>query len=86
MRVGTVVRVQLQGRRVRGWVVDFPEVPGTDRPLQPIANYFRSRSTNGPTEGFNHGLRLLLWRAFGMTNFAHFRLRVLDRFGQVQAQ
>jgi len=54
--------------------------------LQPIANYFRSRSTNGPTEGFNHGLRLLLWRAFGMTNFAHFRLRVLDRFGQVQAQ
>jgi transposase len=54
--------------------------------LQPIANYFRSRSTNGPTEGFNHGLRLLLWRSFGMTNFAHFRLRVLDRFGQPQAQ
>ena len=54
--------------------------------LQQIANYFRNRSSNGPTEGFNHGLRLLLWRAFGMTNFAHFRLRVLDRFGHPQAQ
>ena len=37
MRVGTVVRIQLQGRRVRGWVVALPDAPGTDRPLQPIA-------------------------------------------------
>jgi hypothetical protein len=27
-------------------------------------------------------LRSILWRAFGMKNFTHFRLRVLDRFGQ----
>ncbi len=47
-----------------------------------IANYFVSRSSNGRTEGFNHGLRAILWRAFGMFNFLHFRLRVLDRFGQ----
>lgn len=46
-----------------------------------IANYFIGRSTNGRTEGFNHGLRAILWRAFGMRNFRNFRLRVLDRFG-----
>jgi transposase len=49
-----------------------------------IANYFVSRSSNGRTEGFNHALRSILWRAFGMTNFEHFRLRVLDRFGYPQ--
>ena len=49
--------------------------------LGKIANYFVSRSSNGRTEGYNHGLRALLWRAFGMLNFRHFRLRVLDRFG-----
>lgn len=46
-----------------------------------IANYFRSRSSNGRTEGLNHGIRTILWRAFGMLNFQKFRLRVLHRFG-----
>lgn len=46
-----------------------------------IVNYFVWRSSNGRTEGFNHGLRAILWRAYGMLNFQHFRLRVLDRFG-----
>ena len=50
--------------------------------LELIANYFVTRSSNGRTEGFNHGLRSILWRAFGMTNFTRFRLRVLDRFGR----
>ena len=50
--------------------------------MDKIANYFVWRSSNGRTEGFNHGLRAILWRAFGMLNFHHFRLRVLDRFGQ----
>jgi transposase len=50
--------------------------------LDKIANYFVSRASNGRTEGFNHGLRSILWRAFGMFNFEHFRLRVLDRFGR----
>ena len=50
--------------------------------LELIANYFVSRSSIGRTEGFNHGLRAILWRAYGMLNFHHFRLRVLDRFGQ----
>jgi transposase len=50
--------------------------------LDRIANYFVTRSSNGRTEGFNHGLRSILWRAFGMVNFRHFRLRVLDRFGR----
>lgn len=46
-----------------------------------IANYFRSRSSNGRTEGLNHGIRAILWRAYGMVNFSRFRLRVLHRFG-----
>jgi transposase len=50
--------------------------------MDKIANYFVTRSSNGRTEGFNHGLRSILWRAFGMTNFTRFRLRVLDRFGR----
>jgi transposase len=50
--------------------------------LDRIANYFVNRGSNGRAEGYNHGLRSILWRAFGMFNFEHFRLRVLDRFGR----
>ena len=49
--------------------------------MDKIANYFVSRSSNGRTEGFNRGLRAILWRACGMRNFTHFRLRVLHLFG-----
>jgi len=49
--------------------------------MDKIANYFVSRSSNGRTEGFNRGLRAILWRACGMSNFSHFRLRVLHAFG-----
>jgi transposase len=49
--------------------------------LDEIANYFVRRGSNGRTEGFNHGLRAILWRAFGMANFQNFRLRVLHCFG-----
>ena len=49
--------------------------------MEKIANYFVSRSSNGRTEGFNRGLRAILWRACGMRNFCHFRLRVLHMFG-----
>ncbi len=52
-----------------------------DNWMDKIANYFRSRSSNGRTEGLNHGLRAILWRAYGMTNFENFRLRVLHCFG-----
>lgn len=48
--------------------------------MERIANYFVTRSTNGPTEGFNRGLRAILWRACGMSSFKHFRLRVLHAF------
>src|SRR5262249_31348048 len=50
--------------------------------LERIANYFVWRSRNRRTGGCNHCLRAILWRAYGMINFRHFRLRVLDRFGQ----
>jgi transposase len=49
--------------------------------MDKIANYFVSRSSNGQTEGFNHGIRAILWRGFGLPNFAHLRLRVLHAFG-----
>lgn len=49
--------------------------------MEQIANYFVSRSSNGQTEGFNRGLRGILWRACGMHNFTHFRSRVLHVFG-----
>jgi len=52
-----------------------------DNWMDKIANYFHSRSSNGRTEGLNHGLRAILWRAYGMTNFENFRLRVLHCFG-----
>ena len=57
-----------------------------ERWMDEIANYFVDRSSNGRTEGFNHGLRSILWRAFGLRNFQHFRLRVLDAFGQPRPQ
>ena len=53
--------------------------------LDTIANYFHSRSSNGRTEGFNRGLRSILWRACGMTNFQNFRLRALHCFGLASA-
>jgi len=52
-----------------------------ERWMNEIANYFVSRSSNGRTEGFNHGIRSVLWRAYGMTAIGHFRLRVLHAFG-----
>ena len=49
--------------------------------MDKMANYFVSRSSNGQTEGFNRGIRSILWRAFGIPNFAHFRLRILHTLG-----
>lgn len=37
VRVGTMVRVSLRGRRVGGWVVGLAGEAATDRPLQPLA-------------------------------------------------
>ncbi len=76
--------------RLQGWMLEveildlkaLAEFCGTlTRWLDGIANYFATRSSNGRTEGFNHGLRSVLWRAFGMQNFENFRQRVIDRFG-----
>jgi len=77
-------------KRLRGWMEKAAQLglaalnkfcKTLENWLDLIANYFISRSSNGRTEGFNHGLRSILWRAFGMRSFKHFRLRVLDRFG-----
>lgn len=83
----------LEGKkRLQAWMKDvekfglkaLQQFCGTlTRWLDGIANYFVTRSSNGRTEGFNHGLRSILWRAFGMQNFENFRLRVLDRFGKL---
>ncbi|HEX2042695.1 MAG TPA: hypothetical protein VHF24_08655 [Acidimicrobiales bacterium] len=37
IEIGTLVRVPLHGRRVRGWVVGRADRPETDHPLQPVA-------------------------------------------------
>ena len=69
-----------RGRRL-GLKALEPFYKTLDNWMDKIANYFVARSSNGRTEGFNRGLRAILWRACGMTNFAHFRLRVLHAFG-----
>ena len=79
-------------RRLQAWMKEVEQLglkalqlfSGTlTRWLDGIANYFATRSSNGRTEGFNHGLRSILWRAFGMQNFENFRLRVLHSFGKL---
>ena len=42
-----------------------------------IANWHRSRVTNGPTEAANNLARLIKRVSFGITNFDHYRTRVL---------
>jgi transposase len=78
-------------RQLRAWMKEARQLGLTaleafcktlDNWLDKIANYFVDRGSNGRVEGFNTGLRGILWRAFGMFNFEHFRLRVLDRFGR----
>ena len=80
--------------RLEGWVADVRKMGITALDkfcktltnwMDKIANYFQSRSSNGRTEGLNHGLRTILWRAYGMLSFKNFRLRVLDRFGKAKA-
>jgi transposase len=81
--------------RLRAWIAEarrrgpkaIEKFCGTlERWMEGIANYFVDRSSNGRTEGFNHGLRSILWRAYGLRNFRHFRLRVLDSFGSPRPQ
>jgi transposase len=87
----TLVDAPTSVARLRTWIAQARQagLKGLDKFcrtlenwMDKIANYFIDRASNGRTEGFNHGLRSILWRAFGMKNFAHFRLRVLDRFGR----
>lgn len=55
--IGDVVRVVLHGRRVRGWIVDFPETPSVDAArLRPIVG----RSSAGPSREI---LDLARWAA-----------------------
>jgi transposase len=42
-----------------------------------ILNYFVERWTNAFAEGINNKIKLIKRRAFGFTNFDHFRLRIL---------
>jgi transposase len=42
-----------------------------------ILNYFEDRISNGLVEGINHAIRQIKRRAYGYSNFHHFRLRVL---------
>lgn len=42
-----------------------------------ILNYFEGKISNGLVEGINHAIRQIMRRAYGYSNFHHFRLRVL---------
>lgn len=44
-----------------------------------ICNYFDQRLSNGVTEGCNNRIKTIKRQAYGMTNFANFRLRVLTQ-------
>lgn len=91
----TEVRTPVEGRkRLEQWVSDVSKLglsalekfcKTLSNWMDKVVNYFHTRSSNGRTEGFNHGLRAILWRAYGMLSFKNFRLRVLDRFGKVKA-
>jgi transposase len=77
--------IQLRRWRQRGSGLGLKALEKFNQTLEnwmdKISNYFVNRSSNGRTEGFNRGLRAVLWRASGMRNFTHFRLRVLHVFG-----
>src|SRR5262249_6592129 len=87
----TIADAPTGAARLQAWIATAAQtgLKGLEAFLRPLGNWlekiahdFFNRARNGRTRGFNHALRNILWRAFGMTNFTHFRLRVLDRFGQ----
>jgi transposase len=87
----TIRTARAGAQALRGWIAQARELglkaldafcKTLEHWQDKIANYFVNRASNGRAEGFNHGIRSILWRAFGMFNFEHFRLRVLDRFGR----
>ena len=59
--VGTIVRVNLHGRRVRAWVVALADRPETDRPLQPLAKV----TGHGPAPDVIDLARWAAWRWAG---------------------
>lgn len=78
-------------RHLRAWIAEAKQTGlkavetfcGTlENWMESIANYFVNRSSNGPTESLNQGLRTILQRAFDLKKFEHFRLRALDAYGR----
>lgn len=63
VRVGTMVRVALQGRRIGGWVVGLADDAGTDRPLRPLAKV----TGWGPSADVVALARWAAWRWAGRT-------------------
>jgi len=63
VRVGTMVRVALQGRRIGGWVVGLADEASTDRPLQPLAKV----TGWGPPADIIALARWAAWRWAGRT-------------------
>ena len=42
-----------------------------------ILNYFRTKITNGRTEGYNRKAKLIQRKAYGYRNFENYRLRLI---------
>ena len=43
-----------------------------------VLNYFKTKLTNGKTEGYNNLAKLYQKRGFGFRNFENYRLRLLN--------
>ncbi|MDP6357716.1 MAG: transposase, partial [Planctomycetota bacterium] len=46
-----------------------------------ILAFFKLRITNGVAEGLNYKTKLIKRLSYGLTNFGHFRLRILHTCG-----
>ena len=62
---------------------DVPEIRTLDRWREEILNHHRTDASNGPTEGPNFCAKLVKRAGRGITNFKHYRLRVLLYAGGV---
>ena len=83
----TVQPVEDARKQVQKWIGKaykhhvFPTVITTMHTwLSSILNYFHHRTTHSPSEGMNNTSKLVKRRAYGLRNFANFRLRILTAF------
>ncbi|MBE9224557.1 transposase [Phormidium sp. LEGE 05292] len=78
----TSTTVNMGLRKMKKWLsyakIIFGSVAQTIRQhLEPICNYFISRTTSGVMEGINNKIKLILRQSYGFTNFDNLREKLL---------